>query len=166
VGGKVFKGHGRAQGRYPPLTGTDVDSFLWTKRQADRPNKVSQTLRNLTPGRAYSVKLLVGDYGEMTDAEKLRAAKPQKHAVSVAIEDADVIAEQGISDAYRSRIGLDEKGEKMPCFHFVRIVFRPKAEAARLEITDWASATDPGGPIGQELTFSFVEVEPFFMPEE
>ena len=166
MGRRVLKGHGRCQGRFPPLTGPDVDSFLWTKRQANGPNKVSQTLRDLVPGRAYSVKLFVGDYGEMTDMEKLRSAKPRKHAVHVTLDGAALIEDESINDAIRSYYGLDDERKNKLCFNFLRIVFRPKAETARLEISDWASATEPGGPIGQELTFSFVEVEPFFMPDE
>lgn len=164
--GKMLLGHGRAQGRYPPSTEPEVDSFLWTKRQANRPNKVSQTIRNLTPGRAYSIKLFVGDYAEMTNAEKLHAATPKKHAVHIAIENVDVVAEHSFNDTIRSREGLNDEAVDMPCFNLIRVVFRPRAQTARLEISDWASPTNPGGPIGQELTFSFVEVEPFFMPGE
>ena len=41
-------------------------------------------------------------------------------------------------------------------------VFRANGKTARLTISDWASADDPGGPIGQELMANFIEVEPYF----
>ena len=46
-----------------------------------------------------------------------------------------------------------------------RVVFRAKATEAVLTISDWASTTDPGGPIGQELMYNFIEVQPYFNGE-
>lgn len=44
-------------------------------------------------------------------------------------------------------------------YHFE--VFRAKGERARLTVSDWASAAEPGGPAGQELMFNFIEVQPY-----
>jgi hypothetical protein len=33
---------------------------------------------------------------------------------------------------------------------------------ARLTISDWADERNPGGPIGQEMVYNFVEVQPYF----
>lgn len=41
-------------------------------------------------------------------------------------------------------------------------VFDAKAETAELAVSDWASPQDPGGPAGQVLIFSFIEVKPYF----
>jgi len=40
-------------------------------------------------------------------------------------------------------------------------VFRAKETAAKLVVSDWRTATVPGGPAGQELMFNFVEVQPY-----
>jgi hypothetical protein len=46
-------------------------------------------------------------------------------------------------------------------YHFV--VFRAKGKTAGITISDWAGESDPNGPIGQELSFNFVEIEPYLM---
>ena len=40
-------------------------------------------------------------------------------------------------------------------------VFRAKGTTARLAVSDWKSEHEPGGPVGQELMFNFVEVQPY-----
>lgn len=45
-------------------------------------------------------------------------------------------------------------------YHYLQ--FRATSPTARLTLTDWQSADEPGGPVGQETIFSFVEVEPVF----
>jgi hypothetical protein len=40
-------------------------------------------------------------------------------------------------------------------------VFRAAGETAELVISDWASDTEPGGEIGQELIFNFIEIQPY-----
>ena len=40
-------------------------------------------------------------------------------------------------------------------------VFRAKGESAELTVTDWQDRQSPGGPIGQELMFNFVEIQPY-----
>ncbi|MDP7743193.1 MAG: hypothetical protein QGF67_17275 [Lentisphaeria bacterium] len=41
-------------------------------------------------------------------------------------------------------------------------VFRAKGKTATLTVSDWASADEPGGPIGQEIMYNYVVVEPYF----
>ena len=36
-----------------------------------------------------------------------------------------------------------------------------KGESAKLTVTDWTSDKDPGGPVGQELMFNFIEIQPY-----
>ncbi len=40
-------------------------------------------------------------------------------------------------------------------------VFRAKSATARLTVSDWKSAAEAGGPIGQELIFNFLELQPY-----
>ena len=52
-------------------------------------------------------------------------------------------------------------GENQLYTTYQRIVFRPTSEAATLTISDWASDKKLGGPIGQELAFNFIQVQPY-----
>ena len=42
-----------------------------------------------------------------------------------------------------------------------RIVFRAKSERAELVISDWLAENKPGGPIGQEIIYNFIELQPY-----
>jgi len=43
-----------------------------------------------------------------------------------------------------------------------KVVFRAQDETARLTLADWAGDRDPGGPVGEELIWNFVQVQPYF----
>ena len=40
-------------------------------------------------------------------------------------------------------------------------VFMAKETTTKLTVTDWQHDQQPGGPIGQELMFNFIEVQPY-----
>jgi hypothetical protein len=44
-------------------------------------------------------------------------------------------------------------------------VFRANGNSARLVISDWFNDVEPGGPIGQELMYNFISVQPYFSEE-
>lgn len=44
-------------------------------------------------------------------------------------------------------------------------IFRAKGETARLTVSDWQTDTQPAGPVGQELVYDFVELQPYFAGE-
>jgi hypothetical protein len=80
------------------------------------------------------------------------------------IDNADMIPSKrlvlevgGIS---RCSVGPFE-GKKPPWMNVHRLVFRALGTTAKLTISDWTDATTPGGPIGQEILYNFVEVQPY-----
>ena len=40
-------------------------------------------------------------------------------------------------------------------------VFRAQKNTATLTVSDWTTEKEPGGPIGQELMFNFIEIQPY-----
>lgn len=52
--------------------------------------------------------------------------------------------------------------ERQPWFNFYSRLFRAKESTAKLMISDWAGEDEPGGPVGQELLYNFIEVQPYF----
>jgi hypothetical protein len=40
-------------------------------------------------------------------------------------------------------------------------VFRAMGPTAKLTVSDWAGDATPGGPIGQETMFNFIEIQPY-----
>ncbi|MCD6360012.1 MAG: hypothetical protein J7M38_04045, partial [Armatimonadetes bacterium] len=151
-----FAGYGTLQGRYP---WADIgETFLVMKRSAERPNIVSQQITGLQPGRLYSLKHITADHQDLLAGESREPAC----AVTVRIEDADV--QQGaFTYPFISARGPKPYTRRHPFYmHYHYAQFRATGETARLVISDWADEDEPGGPIGQETMFSFVEVQPVF----
>jgi hypothetical protein len=157
--------YARAQGRYWQR-GTEPDepsgnAYLWMKRQATRPNRVSQVVKGLVPGRLYSVQLITADGQDIQNGRSIE----KRHAVSLSIKGAEAVA-QG---SYRSiPVSSSFTHPQLPFpngpawFNHHRLMFRAKRPTARLVITDWTSAESAGGPEGQELMFNYVQLEPYF----
>src|SRR4029079_12107864 len=70
IAAKSFPRYGRIEGRYMGL-GRPADpehigdTFLWMRRSEKRPNSFSQTIKNLEPGRLYSMKMFSCDYEDL-----------------------------------------------------------------------------------------------------
>ena len=159
VGKNSFWGLGWLEGRYPKSK--LGNTFLWTKRSATRPNRVSQEIKNLRPGRLYSLKLVTADYQELVQGKSAE----QKHAVSIQLRGAKIVPaksfQQPMANNYAHTIGAF-KGQNKFWMNYHFLVFRAKGRSSKLTISDWASATLPGGPVGQELIYNFIEVQPYF----
>jgi hypothetical protein len=172
TGTKSADGYGRLQGRYrgqsPQIKGQG-DSFLWTKRSAKGPNTVSQHVKALVPGRLYSLKVLVADHQDLLAGESAK----RFHQVGIQIENAELVPYKSFREVYGSK-------KLWTTYYF--LVFRATTETAMLSISDWASddpagwpgewglqfdigertkPAKPDGPIGQELMFNFIELQPY-----
>jgi hypothetical protein len=163
--GSIAPGHlernGFLQGRW--LETAVGDNFLWTRRSAERPNRFSQVIRNLQPGRLYSLKMYTADYRDVIE----RNSNPQKLTVSIAIDNAELLPEKCLqhvfSNLYYYHLGPtdDTEAASKTWMNYHRLVFRAKRTTARLTVSDWAGPNEPGGPIGQEQIYNFIEVQPY-----
>ncbi|MFH1739193.1 MAG: hypothetical protein ABIH23_09300 [bacterium] len=138
------------------------NTFLWTKRSTDRPNKVSQPIMNLKPGETYLVKMITADYGDISNGRSVET----KHAVSIAIDGGEVIPEKTFQTMADSSFSAIESGpfnsKNLAWFNHHRIVFRATKSTGRITISDWINRDKPGGPVGQELMYNFIEIQPYF----
>ncbi len=156
---KSVKGYSWLQGRYPQTK--QGDTFLWMKRSAKKPNIVSQEIKNLQPGKLYSLKMVTADYRDLMEGKSVE----QKHAISILLDNVELVPEKCfqfvIANNYAHHWGpFDDKHKFWMNYH--HRVFRAKGKTAKLSISDWSSHNEPGGPIGQELMINFVEVQPYF----
>ena len=158
---KFLDRYGFQQGRWLE-TGVG-DYFLWTRRSAARPNKFSQEIRNLEPGRVYSLEMYTADYKDIIERKSVQ----QKHAVSITVENVDWMPEKCFQHVYSNwpyyHMGPYDDQESLvkTYINFHRRVFRATKPTARLTVSDWIQPDDPGGPVGQELMFNFIEVQPW-----
>ena len=154
VAARKMEGFSWLQGRYPRTT--NGNSVLWMKRSAERPNVVSQTIKALTPGRLYSLRMYSGDFQDLS--------LKQKHAITVALTGAEVLPGKSFQNVFANCYShhwgpFDDKHRAWMNYHWV--IFRATHTEAALRISDWASERAPGGPTGQELMMNFVEVQPY-----
>jgi len=155
-----MKGYSWLQGRYPRTE--KGDTFLWMRRSIRRPNVAVQTVKHLTPGKTYSLKMFTADYQDLLNGRSVR----QRHAVSIELENVELIHDKCFqhvfANCYSHHLGpFDDKHRAWMNYH-VR-VFRAKAETATLRISDWLSWNEPGGPVGQELAVNFIEIQPYLL---
>jgi len=155
-----YSGYSWLEGRYPRTT--IGETFLLTKRSPKRPNAFAQEIQDLEPGRLYSLKMITGDYDDLV---RERSNKT-RHAVSIRLDNVDLMPGPKMSfqfafpNCYAHRLGkFDRKHNYWMNYHWR--VFRAKGTAAKLTVSDWRSSGEPGGPVGQQLMFNFVEIQPY-----
>jgi hypothetical protein len=159
---KVVKDFGWLQGRYPKTA--LGDTVLWMKRSARKPNIISQEIKNLKPGQLYSLKMFSADYRDLTEGK----SQKKKQAITIKIDGVELLPRKCFQftfpNCYSHHSGpFTDKYSAWMNYH-VR-VFRAKGNTARLTISDWAEASKPGGPIGQEIILNFLEVQPYYYAE-
>ena len=158
VGAREMLGVGRMQGRVAAAVG---NRFLWMKRCNNKPNKVSQKIKHLAPGKLYSMKMISADYGDWVEGKSER----KKLVVSVSIDGADMVREKcfTIPNHGFARVGpFLKQGSGVPWHNYHWLVFRATGNSARLTLSDWSDDENRGGPVGRQLMFNFVEIQPYF----
>jgi len=135
------------EGRVEAATATRGHTFLTMRRSSNRPNIFSQQIRNLQTGRLYCLKMFTADYRDLIEAK----LNKQKHVVKIEIDDVEVDLDKCFQYIFASRI----------CVNYHRLIFRAKGNTAMLKLSDWASEKEPGGPIGQELIYNCIEIQPY-----
>ena len=124
--------------------------YILMKRSAKKPNTINQQIKDLKPGRLYSFRMFTCD----TDNVETR----QKYAVSVNLKGVEVIEQKSLHEIEQG----DSLRRNVPCWNYHYRVFRAEGSTAKLIISDWANEKEPGGPIGQELMYNFVQVQPYY----
>ncbi len=152
---KAKDGYGMLQGRYynyqmPPDNG---NRFMWTKRSARGPNVCSQQIRDLKPGRLYSVRAITADYEHLIENSLVE----EKHALRIAVDGGEILPDRSFQALQKTW-----RGEPLKIYMSYHVtVFRAHSNAATLVISDWLTDEEPGAPIGQELIYNYIEVKPF-----
>jgi hypothetical protein len=163
IAAKSFPRYGRIEGRYMGL-GRPADpehigdTFLWMRRSAKGPNTFSQTIKNLEPGRLYSMKMFSCDYKDLMEPKAKKQEEAAGFIGSVGLEGVEVDAKRSFSEIYSSN--PEPKIPVWITYHWK--VFRAKAVTAKVIVSDWPGAKEPGAPFGQEQTFNFLEIQPYW----
>jgi hypothetical protein len=134
------------------------DTFLWMKRNAKGPNTFSQTIKDLQPGRLYSMKMFTCDYNDLANPKAQKKEEATGFIGSVTLEGVDVDAKRSFSEMYSSN--PEPKIPVWITYHWK--VFRAKGTTAKLLVSDWLGEKKPNDTFGQEQTFNFLEIQPYW----
>ncbi|MAV34943.1 MAG: hypothetical protein CMJ59_05750 [Planctomycetaceae bacterium] len=136
---------------------SEGDTGLVTTRSAKGPNTIAQEINNLQPGRLYTFRLIACDYQDLS--------KREKPAVRVKLDGVDLFPDKSFAAVFPDASFVSiEQHKTWLTYHWV--LFRAAGERARVTITDWATDDQPGGPIGQQLIFNYLQVHPYFAPQD
>jgi hypothetical protein len=155
-------GYGLIQGRY--TAGPEVGAaVLVLQRSAAKANVVTQKLTGLTPGKPYLLRFVVADFADLKTG-KSKGRQGERYALTAVLGDSAVVPEKSFVHVNTaSRCPVEPfVGDNPFCANLHQLVFRPSTAAVELRLSDWASATVPGGPVGQELIVNYVQVLPYF----
>lgn len=154
-------GYGGLQGRF--ISGSQGDQFLVLKRSTAGPNIFSQKIKNLVPGRMYSLKMITADFDHIKNEQSV----DQKSTLSINIDNVEpsTLPDHMLDVSYPSHYGstlgkFNVNHTAFMTYHWR--VFRATDSTAMLTVSDWASPNDLGGPAGQEMMVNFIEIEPYF----
>ena len=105
--------------------------------------------------------MMTCDYKDMSMEEK--------HAVTIALDDVSLVPEKCFVHLFPNppwgKYPPYDGNTNKAWMNYHWHLFRANGNTARVTITDWARDDEPGGPIGQQLMFNFIEVHPYYPPE-
>ena len=133
------------------------DTFLWMKRSEKGPNTFSQTIKDLEPGRLYSMKMFSCDYNDLVNSKEKKMEEANKFIGSVVLEGVDLDEKRSFTEMYPS--GPEPRIPVWITYHWK--VFRAKSPTAKVIVSDWPTEKEPTGTFGQEQTFNFLELQPY-----
>lgn len=129
-------------------------------RSDNAPNRLSQTVKNLKPGKTYALRM----YSTSLNEDHSHYGNPTFDDVTrlrIQIDGVDVDAAKSFDHIYRSI-----HTAKLMYFNYHFRIFKPHGETATLTLSDWTTDTTPGGNIGRTTAVNFVEVMPYFEDEQ
>lgn len=153
-------GFGTLQGRFHQPAGLG-DTTIWTKRNSADSNEFSQNILDLIPGRLYSLRFFTGDYQDLINGRSIS----KQHAVSIDIDGGETLDDKSFDARNKSNYGHPYGPFNIGnpyWMNYHQRVFKATEETGRLTLSDWASPTTAGGPIGQELIWNFMQIQPYY----
>jgi hypothetical protein len=162
VQARRFARYGRIEGRFMGL-GRPADPehigdrFLWMKRSAKGPNSFSQTIKDLQPGRLYSMKMFSCDYQDLVKPKAKTREEATGFIGKVVLEGVEVDPKRSFTEMYASN--PEPRIPVWITYHWK--VFRAKGATAKVVVSDWPDAKKATGPVGQEQAFNFLEIQPY-----
>lgn len=146
----VIAGYGKnSQGRWG--AGRAGDTVCVLTRQAGQPNRISQTARGLTVGKAYCLQFVTADRKDVVS----KKYNPRRYGIAAELEGAEILSDKGFVHVDRRKGNRKGHNDDFGKINLQRIIFRAKSA------TQVISFTDAGASPGEELMINFVQLKPY-----
>jgi len=133
-------------------------TVLCTTRHAGAPNVISQKIAHVTPGRFYSVRVMVSD---LTDPATTKLVP-----ISIRIPGARELEGRRMDRPWTTKFTRNNgEGKVTACWNFRFRVFCAEGREATLILSDWPAERAPGGDVGHRVIWDFIEVQPYYLPQ-
>ena len=128
---------------------------LVMRRSATQPNRIHQTIKQLDPGRVYSLRMVSFPVGALSRGSG-NPVFDDVSKINISIDGADRVDEKCFDHLYRSI----HTSEQMYFNYHVRR-FRANAQTAKLTISDWVNPNKRGGNVGRQTGMHSIEIRPY-----
>ncbi len=146
----TIAGYGKnSQGRWGG--GNAGDSVCVMKRQAGKPNRISQTARGLTIGKTYCLQFVTADRKDVVG----KKYNPRRYGITAELEGAEIIPEKSFIHVDKRDGKHEKKNDNVGKINLHRMIFRAKAPTLGLTFSDAAASP------GDELLLNFVQLKPY-----
>jgi hypothetical protein len=143
-------GYGKnSQGRWGG--GSAGDTVCVMTRNADKPNRISQTAKGLEVGRAYCLQFVTADLRDITD----KKYNPRRYGIDVELEGAEILPDKGFVHIDRRNKGRYKDNNNVAKINLNRIIFRAKSPTQLIAFND-----EKASP-GDELIVNFIQLKPY-----
>ena len=136
-------------GNYTPVP--EGKRALLMKRSDQKPNTLSQPIRDLTPGRLYSLKFYTAEpaCGKVLTP----ASRGAPCDMGVTLDGVEVLNDKGYDRLWNV-------AKVFWTMHYR--IFRARSPQGKLTLSDWADGSPANAKPPREIVLDFVQVEPYF----
>ena len=142
----------------------DGDDFVVLDIDSQKPNCVSQKIKNLIPGKLYSAEMYSADYQDIIAGKR----KKKFNSISLKIEGAEIIKNLSYVKKFQSDHNiavLFPRGKRNngPCLNYHYVIFKALTHDAKISIIDRPSKSVADDVFPQkQVLFNFVQIQPYF----
>ena len=104
------------------------------------------------------MKMFSCDYDDLVNPKAKKLDEANNFIGSVVLEGVEVDPKRSFTEMYPSN--PEPKIPVWITYHWK--VFRAKAKTAKVIVSDWPGPKQPGDTFGQEQTFNFLEIQPYW----
>jgi hypothetical protein len=138
-----------SQGRWGG--GKAGDTVCVLTRNAEKPNRISQTAAGLEVGKAYCLQFVTADRKDIAG----KIYNPRQYGIAAELEGAEILADKSFVHVDKRNTGRYQHNSNVAKINLNRIIFRATSTTQVIAFSD-AKASP-----GEELVLNFIQLKPY-----